>query len=331
MSDTDALAPRDARPLVDAGIVLLRKQLEAEPSLSETPGLLAALRRLNDRKEEFGTPAIKSGIAKLYRDYGSVDNDVAPVELEAVTSDESQREDDAPYDPLQEWLTTRAEVDPHARAERDVALLETFRGRPLPVSLAEAMYADDDVWTQAPLSVWIDQLDAPLDASISGVAAAALINSRLRMVRPRIFLRNPSSLVVQPIANSHEVDQMRNEIRSQFATRALGAVFDAKWVLDAEARRPQGIRKVEVEKVVRSIGGLFTRLGFDERPDPMTPVEFDPVIHAPIDSDIANQEVVLVKRPGLWDKTVREFARPPLVGRESTLRDEADSEEEGEA
>lgn len=300
-----------------AALVFVRNNREAAASSGIESGLLAVLRRLRLRKEEFGNPTIIKNVDEFAEAFG-LSKEETSHEVEATVS--VAESDDFPstprLNPLDEWQVERASLDPIARAQGDARFLSAYGDRLIPTNFAEALYDDDDIWQEPAIELWLDDRGEPLDATRAGVASAALLNARIRVVRPRFFLRNPTSLVVQPIANSAEVEQLRNEVRSDFVVRALSTVFDARAVLETERRRgaKATVRKGELLKVSDTLKALFARLGYDERPAVGTAVNFDPVAHqGPI--DVQTQESVIVRRPGLWDLTDQRFVIKPVVDR----------------
>ncbi|KRA37880.1 MULTISPECIES: hypothetical protein [unclassified Nocardioides] len=330
-SELDPLPPSKARPLVMASLVFIRDNREAILDLDNSGVLVSTLRRLHHRKEQFGNPTIIRNLDDLMALLGPEE----PTALAAAPSSGNvpaltpSGESSPQQSPLDEWLIQREGFATDDRIGGDIRFLNAYLGRAIPTSFAEALYHDDSFWSEAPVLAWLDLRAEPFDADTTGVAAAALLNAKLRLVRPRFFLRNPSSLVIQPIANSAELEQLRTEIRNDLVVRTLTTVLDARSVLESERRRgPKAtVRKNEVLKVSDTLKALFSRLGFDERPEVGTSLAFDPVEHhGP--SDTESQESVVVTRPGLWDLSTNRYIISPVVRRP---RDQRVEDESGES
>lgn len=317
-SRLDPLPPATAKPLVLASLAFLRRNAVAVGLLDDGGGLASILARLDQRRADFANPAIDKALDQLKSQFEMSDANPPRQEAAAVAASGAAAGEAAVerMNPLDEWMAKRRTLDAAGRAAGDVRVLAAHVGRLIPTSFAEAMYEDDEVWAEVVLAEWLDQRAEPFDATKEGVASAALLNARVREVRPRFFLRSPSSLVVQPIVNATEVEEMRIEIRNDFVIRALTSVFDARAVLEAERARgaKATVRKNEVLKVSDTLKALFVRLGYDERPQVGTMVEFDPVDHQG-PADAHSQELMVVVRAGLWDSAARRFIIRPVTAR----------------
>lgn len=328
-SDADSLSPMSVRQLVFAATFVARKRLDRAEQDEGQPGfdapLLAQLRRLGARKADFSAPVTKA-IADLIDRLALTSEEPEPaptatVETTHVHSATSHTP--APrLNPVDEWVRDRGGIGVDARAGRDVALLEAHAATRIPTAFAEALYEDDAVWGAAAMADWVRKLDAPIDATIAGTASAGLLNARLRESAPRLFLRHPNSLVIQPIASRAEVGSLRDEVGRELVSHALRNVWDVIFILQTERERKSGARVVELDKAVKALDGAFRRAGYEKHPQEGAEVRFDPTVHTAIDEATENQELVVVKRPGLCHRDTGEVVIRPVVDRMRAIESE---------
>ncbi len=193
------------------------------------------------------------------------------------------------------WLGMRSSIEAADRARTDGRLLRHSweRGGPVDARLAEELFKDDKVWEQAPLIDLADRLLAPLDPERHGVAAAALLNTRLRRLRPRVYLRHPETVVVDRLAGGTALEDLRQGIALTVADQTL----DVHTALVEETKRG-GIRKSVLREACESLVDALQRLGYVPLHQVGDEVKYDPLLHVSADQ-VAYQSVVLVLRPGL--------------------------------
>lgn len=231
------------------------------------------------------------------------------------------------------WAPVRASYPVEHRAGWDFALLSaaSLRRFPLDPSYIERVTDDDEIWSTARGLEFAESMVEPMPAEAVGRVAAALINSRLRYVRPRMFLQFPESLVIQAIG-----DSANNRAFEDAIVEEIGYPFIRSLrLLSMERNRPSGRapRRTMLADLQDYLEQVLSRLGL--RPDNLDrarSLAFDPINHTSA-NDIEIGEEVRVIYPGLVDeksgRRVFKALVEPIVNEASMTNDEIDNSASG--
>ena len=228
------------------------------------------------------------------------------------------REDGPPTVDALRWARRRPHLGVAERASTDATVLAGLVDSLIPVPLAEALHGDDEVWAQSPMVAWCNELLTPLPASVNGIAAAALLNAKIRVVRPRLFLRHPQALVVEAIAANVDTAQMTRQLAMDVVEPILTALSTIAY--EVERGRP---RKSRVESARLNALRVIERLGMRQLNEIGDEVPFDMQRHLAIDF-IEDGQLVRVSRGGLYDSAtgaVLAKARVDPLHKEGTKND----------
>ena len=203
-----------------------------------------------------------------------------------------------------EGPTRRLDVETaEDRAAYDVEVLDSAlrNRRPFDIERAEAMFLDDEIWLTTSLTEFAGKLAEPIDGSVIGTAAAALLNGRLRSIRPRIYLRFPETLIVERISTRYDVEELsRQGVEDAFERVMASPLLRVAATIDNEVGRAASLRPRKgvfkdlkaslVEMLAASRYALVGTAGES--------VAFDPDDHHCAEAvDVGDQ--VLLLRPGL--------------------------------
>lgn len=195
------------------------------------------------------------------------------------------------------WTLHRATLSPELRGAGDAWLMRalTLGHLPWPIALAEAIFLDEAVWSSQSLAAYTVGLTHPIQEEPTGLAASALINARLRSIRPRLFLRFPETRVVESIGTPDTSQLVRGVI-----DLVAEPLLRTAEVIDEELNRPndrrprkgafQDIREL-LSQVLDSLGYSFLGAGGE-------PAMFDPSLHISF-QQVEQGAPVTVSRPGL--------------------------------
>jgi hypothetical protein len=209
------------------------------------------------------------------------------------------------------WTVARQDRQDDDRWAIDASLLDGLRTRrrPIPTALAEALYVED-CWASRSFVKWVEDLPRPLSEADAGLASAALLNARVRDVRPHLFLRHPDVRVVDVVSAQKSPSSGRSEESGRSIAEPL---HRARLVVEGELDRASP-RKKPLESAVAMLRSCLSRLGMETFGTPGSVMPFDPVEHLG-DEDLATNEQIIVVRPGL-----RETASGAVVLRAGVAR-----------
>lgn len=181
---------------------------------------------------------------------------------------------------VEAWQQERLDFDLELRAAWDVwiirsALLQRHR---LSTDYLEELMTDDDFWLSSVAGEFAESLTEPPRPDAIGRAAAALLNGRLRYLRPRLYLRAPDSPVIQPIADRSEIAAVEQSLVEEIGypfVRSLRLIHD-------ELNRGPNLapRKGMLTDLEAYLTQVLDRLGVS--PDAVgeaREVPFDPIQH----------------------------------------------------
>lgn len=195
------------------------------------------------------------------------------------------------------WTRRRRTHPPEDRGTGDTWFMRalTLAHRVWPITFVEAVYRDDEVWGTDSLGAFAQGLAHPLLEEPTGVAASALINARIRQLRPRLFLRFPETLLIQAIGHADTGELVRGVM--DLVAEPLIRTAEA---IDQEVSRPNDLRPRKgaftdirslLSQVLGSLGYEFIGAGGDV-------VKFDSTIHITFTA-VEDKQEVTITRPGL--------------------------------
>lgn len=225
------------------------------------------------------------------------------------------------------WQQQRLLHNVAHRALWDVWVLRSalLLRRPLSVDYVDALVEDDEFWATEGAADFAQSLAEPPRPETIGKINAALLNSRLRYLRPRLYLRAPDSPVIQAIGDRSDFtaaeEALVEEIGYPFV-RSLRLIRD-------ELNRGANLapRKGMLSDLQTYLEQVLDRMGV--RPDSVdgvSKVRFDPSHHLSSVPLEVGEEVTLV-HAGLVDvKTGRRvFKAVVAVPRAEPRQDEVGS------
>jgi hypothetical protein len=178
------------------------------------------------------------------------------------------------------WILERARKEIRVRAEWDVWFVRSalLQRRRLTADYVETLTADDEFWASEIAELFANSLAEPPRPEAIGWVSAALLNSRLRYMRPRLYLRAPESPVIQAIATRSDISAAETswveEIGYPFV-RCLRLIRD-----ELNRGRNLAPRKGMLSDLEAYLQQVLDRLGV--RPDDMSEdrqLAFDPSQH----------------------------------------------------
>lgn len=200
------------------------------------------------------------------------------------------------------WAAVRSSYPTDHRAEWDFALLlaASVRRFRLDPNYAECVVDDDEIWSSARGTEFTESLVEPINANAVGRVAAALLNSRVRSARPRLFLQFPESLVIQAIADPGNDTAFEETIVEEIAYPLVRSLR----LLATERNRPGGRapRRTMLADLEDYLEQVLSRLGLRrDNLDNGSSLAFDPVDHQPVDHVDLGAEVRVI-HAGLVDE-----------------------------
>ncbi|PZS09657.1 MAG: hypothetical protein DLM70_01385 [Chloroflexi bacterium] len=200
----------------------------------------------------------------------------------------------------QDWLDRREALPGDDRAAGDIRLIHEMTASKvlIPPAFAEALFVDDQMWDTRAAADYAQELIRPFQQDVVGLAASVLLNSRIRRLRPRLFLRFPETFVAERIGQRSDDSQLRRDVLDLVAEPFLRTAE----VIDAELKRPKGrlprknsfkVIRDHLSQVLQSLGYRWVGAGGDIVP-------FDPAMHVSFQPVDAQSDVVIM-RPGLQE------------------------------
>ena len=185
------------------------------------------------------------------------------------------------------WAAVRSSFPIDHRAEWDFAMLviASVRRFRLDLNYVEQVADDDDIWSTARSTEFTESLVEPINARAVGPVAAALLNSRIRVSRPRLFLQFPESLVIQAVADPGNETAFEETIVEEIGYPLVRSLR----LLATERNRPSGRapRRTTLADLQEYLEQVLSRLGLrPDNPHGDRPLTFDPVHHqsvSPVD------------------------------------------------
>ena len=199
---------------------------------------------------------------------------------------------------LSRWAGCRESVLASDRNSADAWCLRlaVLKSRSCPLEFAEALYADGDFWGSQSATEFCAGLGQPIDAARTGELQAALLNSRISELRPRLFLQAPDTRVLRRIADPlrNEAERLESDLRDKLQFDLINAVAQIR----RELARPQAPRKQTIRDIEETIETLLSDLGCEAFGELGEIVPFSPRQHQTA-VPLATDAPVRIEAPGL--------------------------------
>jgi hypothetical protein len=227
---------------------------------------------------------------------------------------------------VHQWQAVRARSAADVRAASDVWLLRVsmLRRLALPVPYVESLVDDDSFWGSGAAIAFAEALVEPFNREAVGRVQSALLNSRLRQMRPRLFLRAPESLVIEPIGARLDVSRIEEELTNEVSAPLLRAIATI------EAENTRAASRPPRKRVFKELGGyleqVLERLGSAVEGRVNAPDSFDPARHVAAEAIATGADVEIVV-PGLRDRRTKHVRIKALV--QPVLPVQAEGHDEG--
>lgn len=199
---------------------------------------------------------------------------IAPaVDDEIVTIEELSRK----------WLqSARQSADAKTRTSVDLFLLRTaITARAVAaIEFVHELYLSEDFWSSEMVQDWSSNIGTPISSEGFGEVCAAMVNTRLRSIIPRRFLKHPDSLVIDAIARGDEIRKLEISFREEFAIQTMHALFRVDEALsrDRLLKKPLlDLRKSLQNSLTRYATRLIGEVGSVVTYDPETHLSPNPL------------------------------------------------------
>lgn len=214
-------------------------------------------------------------------------------------------------DPVVNWLEHRAALMASHRAAQAVTLLRDLSRGSIPTPFAEAVYQDEELRASTEWHAYVLDLGRPFQASVHGLASAALLNAVVRRVRPRLFLKHPRAIVAEESAAKLDGPAVRRDISKDVAEPIIRCIH----LLWEEIERTTA-RKPQLRSARSAAEQVLQRLGLRFEGQVGESGIFDPIFHVSADA-LEYGTPVEVSRPGIIDATSGDVVVKAQVDRRS--------------
>jgi hypothetical protein len=225
------------------------------------------------------------------------DADIAELWLSSRQGDDAWRGSEAERLMLMRtWIQMRPNTTPSERAATDVRLLSfaVNNGHRIESDYAEALWADRTVWDTNEMALWAQSLLQPLNRARVGIAASALLNSRISEIVPLLFLNNPEAVVLTTVGRAAEIEDLQRMHATQLGARVLAGLNYLAELLG----RKGTIKKDELRQVYDNVRDSLVLLGLRPVHEVGDITAHDSAEQETIDS-VPHGQRVRVLRPGL--------------------------------
>ena len=191
------------------------------------------------------------------------------------------------------WLTSEVRQNgANDRHRVDLLLLRAalMSEKPLSLDFVHDLYLSDDFWLDEQVRSWCTNLGNPVSQRGLGTVAAAMLNSRIRDVVPRMFLKNPDALVIDAIARGDEIERIKELLQDEFATQIWLALQRV-----SEALKPERPHKRPLQEIRESFENTLTRYSMSLIGEVGEVVPYDPDVHLSSHPMFKGDEVVVVQ------------------------------------
>jgi hypothetical protein len=191
------------------------------------------------------------------------------------------------------WLTSEARRNRiEERHGVDLFLLRAalVAEKPVALDFVHELYASQEFWLDDEVKAWCANLGTPISDRGIGTVAAAMLNSRIRHVVPRLFLKNPDALVIDAIARGDEVERIKESLQEEFTSQ----IWLALQRID-EALKPERPHKRPLNEIRESFENTLMRYSMSLIGEVGEVVPYDPDVHFSSHPTFKGAEVVVVQ------------------------------------
>ena len=194
------------------------------------------------------------------------------------------------------WLrSARQSADAETRTRIDLFLLRTAitTRTSTAIEFVHELYLSEDFWSSELVEDWCSNIGTPISYEGFGEVCAAMVNTRLRSIIPRKFLKHPDSLVIEAIARGDEIRRIEIGLREEFAVQTMLALFRVDEVLSRKS-----LLKKPLLDLRKSLQNSLTRYATKLIGEAGSVVSYDPEIHLS-PNPMAKGDDVLIIQMGL--------------------------------
>lgn len=191
------------------------------------------------------------------------------------------------------WLrSARQSADAETRTRIDLFLLRTAitTRSSTAIEFVHELYLNEEFWSSEPVKDWCSNIGTPINCEGFGEVCAAMVNTRLRGIIPRKFLKHPDSLVIDAIARGDEIRRIEIGLREEFAVQTMLALFRVDEALsrDRLLKKPLlDLRKSFQNSLTRYATRLMGEVG--------SVVAYDPEIHLSPNPMVKGEDVLVIQ------------------------------------
>jgi len=234
--------------------------------------------------------------------------------------------DEMPMEVLtSQWTQLRPMIPQTRRHDIDRWILRssTLVRHKLDISYCDVLRGDDEFWESEETRDMTSTLPAPFSTALGNLQAACL-NTRLRFLRPRLFLQHPETDVVAPLGSQRDLDEAREALLEEVSYPFLRSIRR----LQHERRRGPAPRVSVLDDIEQYLQDVLRRFGMKLLFQAGEETLFDPATQlAAVDTEPG--ALVTVIEPGLVEM---DTGRIRLQAKVTTSRAEIDSlDAEGES
>lgn len=191
------------------------------------------------------------------------------------------------------WLrSARQLADAKTRTKIDLFLLRTAitARKAAAIEFVHELYLSEDFWSSELVQDWCSNIGTPISSEGFGEVCSAMVNTRLRGIIPRKFLKHPDSLVIDAIARGDEIRRIEVGLREEFAVQTMLALLRVDEALsrDRLLKKPLlDLRKSFQNSLTRYATRLMGEVG--------SVVAYDPDIHLSPNPMVKGEDVLVIQ------------------------------------
>jgi hypothetical protein len=216
------------------------------------------------------------------------------------------------------WLSVHGDYAIEVQAQVNTWLLRSaiLTRRSLSLEYCDQLRSDDFFWGSAAAKEMAGSLGQPFPSDVFGELEAACLNSRLRALRPRLFLTHPDTMIIAPIGESSDGDASAEAMLEEISYPIL------RCFMTIQGERNRGgdarPRKTTMKELEGYLEDVLLRFGVRLIGQVGEKVHFDPEVHQALRPVEPGQDVIVVQ-PGLRQRgsdvmqipvTVQDAANP---------------------
>lgn len=193
------------------------------------------------------------------------------------------------------WFSLRDGAAESRRFEIDRWIIKSaaLKRHRIDLQYADALRRDDAFWSDADTIEMAAALAGPFSEGM-GELQAACLNTRLRFLRPRLFLQHPDTLVVASLGSRRDLEEAQDALFEEVSYPFLRSIRQLQY----ERRRGRAPRVTVLDEVERYLQDVLRRFGMRLVHEAGDEVQFDPSLHLPV-GEVEIGDLVTVVEPGL--------------------------------